>query len=100
MTGRIRAGLGAAAALFVLLSSAADARAQVGKRTGVFEPNLVTREELLTLPHVTAAVADALIKGRPYTDMLAVNAVVAPLLGAEQRVELYRRLFIPINLNI
>jgi DNA uptake protein ComE-like DNA-binding protein len=84
----------------VLLSTPALGNAQVGKRTGVLEPNLATRDELVTLPGVTPAIADAIIKGRPYADMLAVNRVVEPLVAnAEQRSELYRRFFLPINLN-
>ena len=75
------------------------ASAQVGKRGNVLEPNLATREELLALPGVTASVADSIIKARPYTDNVALSKVLAPLLTPEQRIELYRRLFLPINLN-
>jgi DNA uptake protein ComE-like DNA-binding protein len=78
---------------------AAPVNAQVGKQTGVLEPNLATREQLLALPNVTPAIADAIIKGRPYADMLAVDKVVAPLLAEAPRKELYAKLFMPINLN-
>jgi DNA uptake protein ComE-like DNA-binding protein len=75
------------------------ASAQVGKRTGVLDPNLATREELLALPHVDAATADALVKARPILDALALDKVVSATLPADKRKELYARLFVPINLN-
>jgi DNA uptake protein ComE-like DNA-binding protein len=95
----MRSTIAMAGLLVITLCLPDRAAAQVGRRTGMLEPNLATREELLALPNVTPAIADAIVRGRPYADMLAVNAVVAPLLGAEQRVELYRKLFLPINLN-
>ena len=75
--------------------------AQVGKNlSNIVEPNIATREQLLTLPGVTAPVADAILRGRPYPDMLAVDrAVTAAGMNAEQKQALYRRLFMPINLN-
>ena len=77
------------------------ASAQVGKNlSNILEPNIATREQLLTLPGVTPAVADAIVRGRPYADMLAVDrAVTAAGMNAEQKLALYRRLFMPINLN-
>ena len=84
------------AVLLVALAQPADA--QVGKNGGgIIDPNLATKEQLLTLPLVDAALADAIIKGRPYADMLALDKVVP--LNAGQKVELYRKLFMPINLN-
>jgi DNA uptake protein ComE-like DNA-binding protein len=83
-----------------LTLAASPALAQVGKNaTGILEPNLATKEQLTALPNVTPAIADALIKGRPYADMLAVDKIVAPLLNEAQRKELYVKLFMPINLN-
>jgi DNA uptake protein ComE-like DNA-binding protein len=77
-----------------------DLHAQVGTNTsGILDPNLATREQLLTLPGIDAALADALINGRPYADMLAVDKVVAAKLSGEPRTTLYRKLFLPINLN-
>ncbi|MGH7461002.1 MAG: hypothetical protein ACREMA_08230 [Longimicrobiales bacterium] len=76
------------------------AAAQIGKNTsGIVEPNLATREQLLALPGVDAALADAIVKGRPYADMQAVDKVVGARLTGEAKTALYRKLFMPINLN-
>src|SRR5262249_20258902 len=51
------------------------------------------------LPQLDAASVDALLKARPFLDMLALDRVLAQKLAPEQRKEVYGRLFVPINLN-
>jgi DNA uptake protein ComE-like DNA-binding protein len=89
-----------ALAALLLFGNGSDGTAQVGKNaSGILEPNTATKEQLQTLPGVDAALADAVIKGRPYADMLAVDKVVGARLTGEAKTELYRKLFMPINLN-
>ena len=96
MKALTRSFLACAAALAVALPAAA----QVGKNlTGILDPNLATKEQLVTVPNVTPALADAIIKGRPYLDMLALDKVVAPVVAEAPRKDTYAKLFIPINLN-
>jgi DNA uptake protein ComE-like DNA-binding protein len=86
--------------LISALALALPVAAQVGKNlNGVLDPNLATKEQLVTVPNVTPAIADAIVKGRPYADMLAVDKVVAPLIPEAQRKDTYAKLFMPINLN-
>jgi DNA uptake protein ComE-like DNA-binding protein len=87
------------AAAVVLLASPRLASAQVGKSAGLLEPNLATREDLLRVPNVDATLADAVIAGRPYLDMLALDRVLSARLNAEQKAQVYARLWTPINLN-
>jgi DNA uptake protein ComE-like DNA-binding protein len=96
MTSMTRTLLVCASALVVALPAAG----QVGKNlSGILDPNLATKEQLVTVPNVTPALADAIIKGRPYADMLALDKVVAPVVPQAQRKDTYAKLFIPINLN-
>ena len=90
--------------LFVLLAAlalipATVAEAQVGQNMGVLNPNTATESELAALPHMDAAKADSIVAGRPFMNMLDVNALVADSLDEAQRNELYARLFLPLNLN-
>ena len=74
--------------------------ATVPANAGAFlDPNGASREQLLTVPGMDAALADAVIAGRPYADMRAVNAVLAPRLDESARDSVYARLWKPLNLN-
>ena len=87
------------AALVAMMVAPRAGAAQVGKSTGVLEPNLATREDLLRVPNFDGALADAVIAGRPYLDMLALDKVLTTKLNAEQKAQVYARLWTPINLN-
>jgi DNA uptake protein ComE-like DNA-binding protein len=65
----------------------------------LIDPGQASREELLTVPHIDAALADALIQNRPYDNMVAVDRVLAASLSEEQRDEVYTRLWKPLDLN-
>jgi DNA uptake protein ComE-like DNA-binding protein len=66
---------------------------------GLLDPDEATREELLAVPGVDASLADALIAGRPYTDMRAVDEVLATRLSEAERETVYGRLWKPLDLN-
>jgi len=75
------------------------AGAQVGRNLGLLEPNLASKEELQGVEHIDEALADAIIDGRPYLDILALDKVLATRLSEAQREATYARLWTPINLN-
>lgn len=63
------------------------------------DPNTATREQLASAGMDTAAAA-AVVAGRPYADMVAVDKVLATKnLTAEQRKALYAKIWKPIDLN-
>ncbi len=68
--------------------------------TGMLDPNSAPREQLLGVSGVTPALADALVAGRPFQNMTAVDKVLASQnLTEEQRDSVYTRLWKPIDLN-
>ncbi|HEX8454124.1 MAG TPA: hypothetical protein VF647_18700 [Longimicrobium sp.] len=77
---------------------AADTTAAPAAEGAMVDPNTATREQL-TAAGLDAAAADALIQGRPYADMLAVDRVLAARLGEPQRKAVYARVWKPIALN-
>jgi DNA uptake protein ComE-like DNA-binding protein len=63
------------------------------------DPNTATREQLMAAPGMDAAKADALIAGRPYANMTAVDAAVGTGLTDEQKDALYAAVWTPLDLN-
>jgi DNA uptake protein ComE-like DNA-binding protein len=69
--------------------------------SGAFlDPDAATRDQLLAIPGMNQATADALVAGRPYQNMTAVDRVLARgNLSEQQRDTIYTRLWKPIDLN-
>lgn len=63
--------------------------------TVLLDPNAATREQLLGVPHVEDALADALVAGRPYATMLEVDRLLAGRLDEAQREEVYSPALVP-----
>jgi DNA uptake protein ComE-like DNA-binding protein len=87
-------------ALVVLLALAASSvQAQSGRRQEVIDPNVASEKELLALPHATPAIAKVILDGRPFANMTQLDAVLSKSLSRQQLTELYRRMFVQLNLN-
>ena len=63
------------------------------------DPNTATREELAGIPGIDAAVAGTIVAGRPYEDMVAVDAAVGDGLSDEQKDAVYAQIWMPLDLN-
>ena len=70
-----------------------------GAQGAMLDPNTATREQLVAIPAMNAAGADALVAGRPYQDMRGVDRVLANHLGEQARDSVYARLWKPLDLN-
>ena len=92
------ADTGAAATPSSDTMAAAPAAGPAPADSGFIDPNTASREQLLTVPHMTPAMADALVAGRPYADMRGVDRVLAGL-NERQKDEVYARLWKPLDLN-
>ena len=63
-------------------------------------PDSATRDQLVAIPGMNATIADALVAGRPYQNMTAVDRILARNnLSEQQRDTVYTRLWKPIDLN-
>lgn len=81
-----------------VMGAARAAHAQAGKPVTIVDANLVTEAALAKLPHMTAALAKAVIAKRPFKTVKDLDNALSSL-TKEQRTELYAKLFVPINLN-
>lgn len=82
----------------VLVVCCVALHAQGGEPVSVLNANTATESELLPLPHMTPALAKAIVERRPLKSVRDLDALLQPL-SRQQRTEIYGRLFIPINLN-
>jgi DNA uptake protein ComE-like DNA-binding protein len=63
------------------------------------DPNAAGREELVILPGMDSAAAEALIRSREYDNMIEVDRVLSTYLTEAERDSVYTRLWKPIDLN-
>jgi hypothetical protein len=82
-----------------LLTLSGVALAQVGNNDVLVDPNLVEADELVGIPHMTVALVQAVIDGRPYLTAGQLDDVLASASDENQREEIYGHLFRQINLN-
>jgi DNA uptake protein ComE-like DNA-binding protein len=89
-----------AALILALVSGVTTLQAQVGKSQGVVDVNTVAEKDLATMPHMTPAIAKALVAQRPFNSVLDLQKfLVAQGLTPEQAMEFYGKAFVHINLN-
>ena len=87
------------AALALTLLVPAGLQAQAGRRGDVLDVNTAAEKQLLSVPGLTPAIVKTIIARRPFLQVTDLDALLAPSISAEQRTEVYRRLFVQINLN-
>ena len=63
------------------------------------DPDAATREELLAVPGMTPEAADAVIAGRPYTSIAAVDKALPASMTEAQKDTIFARVWKPIDLN-
>ena len=73
---------------------------EVATQGAMLDPNTATREQLTAVPGVAGHVADAIISGRPYADMVALNKVLLTHVpDSTARKGIYAKVWKPIDLN-
>ena len=86
------------AALILLLAT--PITAQVGTNQGLANPNIASESALAALPGISGELAREIIDGRPWLDMLRLDGLLAQRgMSGEARTELYRRMWVPLDLN-
>ena len=82
------------------LDSAAGTAGATAAAGTMVDPDAASRDQLLAISGMTPAAADAIIAGRPYADMVAVDKALAKsLTSADARKTVYAKLWKPIDLN-
>lgn len=87
------------AAAVIVTGARGVAGAQVGKPVTIVDANIATEKELSGMPHMTPALVKGLMDQRPFLSATDLDKFLGQTLSAEQRKELYGRLFVHLNLN-
>jgi DNA uptake protein ComE-like DNA-binding protein len=92
----LRAALAAATLLAVAPLST---WAQVGKPITIVDANAATEQQLAAIPLLTPALVKSIVERRPFPSISELDALLAQTLSQEQRMAVYRRLFVHLDLN-
>lgn len=66
----------------------------------LLNPNAATEQQLQKVPHLNAPAVEEILTRRPFKSITDVTAILKQQsLTPEQITEVYRKIFIPINLN-
>jgi DNA uptake protein ComE-like DNA-binding protein len=88
------------AAIALTITASATTSAQVAKSFGVADANTIAEKDVAALPHMTPAIAKALVAKRPFASITDLHAfLIGQGLTAEQAMEVYPKAFVHINLN-
>ncbi len=99
MTVRTRWALAVLMAI-AIAAPAVTLRAQVGKSQGVVDGNTASEQDLAKMPHMTPAIAKALVGVRPFKSITELNTfLIGKGLTQEQAMDFYQKAFVHINLN-
>ena len=86
-------------ALVLTLSAATTAAAQLGRQQGLIEPNVASDSAFKAIA-VADPVATALKGARPILSVVALDSILgAQSLTKPQRAELYKKMFVHVDLN-
>lgn len=87
------------AALVLVAGLPAGVQGQAGRRGDVLDADTASEKQLLSVPGLTPALVKGILERRPFLTMTDFDTFVGQSLSREQRTELYRRVFVQINLN-
>jgi len=92
-----------ALAVLMAIAIAAPAvtlRAQVGKSQGAVDASTAPEQDLAKMPHMTPAIAKALVGVRPFKSITELNTfLIGQGLTQQQAMDFYQKAFVHINLN-
>ena len=88
----------ACAVVGVVLLMPWSALGQAGRRGDVLDVNTASEKQLASVPGMTTGLVKTLLDRRPFLLMTDLDAALQALMPA-QRAEVYRRLFVQVNVN-
>jgi DNA uptake protein ComE-like DNA-binding protein len=81
------------------LTAAPAVHGQVGKAQTIVDANIATEQELAKVPGLTPALVKEIMARRPFKSVTELNALLSKSITGQTLTDLYRRLFVHLNLN-
>jgi DNA uptake protein ComE-like DNA-binding protein len=72
---------------------------QVGRRSGLIDPNIASEKELAAIPHLNESLVKGIVERRPFLATADLNAFLKAALDSSQLANVYKTMFLSINLN-
>src|SRR5687768_740379 len=88
------------AATVVVAAGTATVLAQAGRRGDLLDANTASSKQLLALAGLTPAIITEIQERRPFATQTDLDMLLSASLNPERRTEVYRRLFVQVNVNI
>lgn len=73
--------------------------ANLSLAANILNANSATAAELAAVPQLNNSLVNAIIDGRPYASIRALDVLLGESLDEEQRESIYGHIFVPISLN-
>ncbi len=73
--------------------------AQVGRSVTIVDANAATEQQLAAIPQLTPALVKTILERRPFASVTDLDSLLGQTLSREQRMAVYGRLFVHLNLN-
>lgn len=95
MSGRRAVG----AAIILVVVAGMGVHGQGGRRGNVLDANTASEKQLLSVPGLAPALVASILGRRPFLAVTDLDTLLGAALSREQRTDIYRRLFVQVNLN-
>jgi len=72
---------------------------QVGRRSGLIDPNTASEKELAAIPYLNEALVKGIVERRPFLTTTNLHAFLKSSLDSSQLANVYISMFLSVNLN-
>jgi DNA uptake protein ComE-like DNA-binding protein len=87
------------AAIILVVVAGMGVHGQGGRRGNVLDANTASEKQLLSVPGLAPALVASILARRPFLAVTDLDTLLGAALSREQRTDIYRRLFVQVNLN-
>jgi DNA uptake protein ComE-like DNA-binding protein len=96
---RVSSILAAFGSAWLVIVTCSPASAQVGTPVTIVDANAATEQQLSAVPQLTPSIVKSILAARPFPSITELDALLGRTLSPDQRMTVYGRVFVHLNLN-